>query len=101
VGTKYAFIVQRVRSIQTKKERVLIERISRETGERDWRIMSESEYRTRFMKKDTNAKNPNAKETKIQVLTASASMLAKHPDAFMHLGHELAKNAAHLIAMVA
>lgn len=95
----YNFTVRTIRDIRTGEKQVLIGRTHRtgpNTGKTDWRMMSIIEYNTTIATRK-NGKN----EGKIQVLTASASMLAKHPDAFMHVGHELAKNAVHLLAMVA
>lgn len=95
----YNFTVRTIREIRTGGKQVLIGRTHRtgpNAGKTDWRMMSIIEYKERFMKKDARGK-----EAKLHVLTTSASMLAKHPDAFLHVGHELAKSAVQLLAMVA
>lgn len=90
-NTQFNFTVRKIQNVHTKANRVLLGRTNKANGRTDWRVMSIKEYNRDFASRGKKG------EGKVQVLTASATMLAKHPDVFTHLGHELGKSLLHVM----
>ncbi len=79
----FDFSVQKIEnSRNSKDQQVLLGQKDKITKQIVWRVMSTQEYNRRF-----------AKRTPKGVV----SMLAQHPDIFMHVGHAVIKNLAHFI----
>lgn len=96
---QYNFTVRRIQHLQSNAIRVLVGRTNRETKETVWHIMTRREYNEKFVTQRNHAKRNH--EGGIQVLTTSVSMLAKNPEMFTNLGHEIGKGLIHLLAMAA
>ncbi len=85
----YNFTIRTIQNLNTGGKQVLLGRTNRQTGRTDWRMMSIIEYNHKVATKTNDGK--------VQLLTTSATMLAKHPDVFGHVGHEIAKNVLHIL----
>ncbi len=93
-GGNFIFEVQTLENKRTGRKEVLVQRYDRQTSERDWRIMSVTEYNTRMTRR-TGKDNQ-----KVQILTASASMLARNPEVFTTLGKDVGKNLIDILMSI-
>lgn len=79
----YDFSVQKIQNTKNiKDEQVVLGQKDKISKQVVWRVMSKQDYNRRF-----------ASRTPKGVV----SMLAQHPDVFMHVGHAIIKNLSHFV----
>lgn len=93
-GGNFIFEVQTLENKRTGKKVVLVQRVDRTTQERDWRIMTIEEYNSQMARRK---RGPNHK---VEVLTASASMLARNPEVFTTLGKDVGRNILDILMSI-